>query len=67
MNFAKAIASNGSFAGFEAVGGNKVMYLCAEGGYYPNRERIKIIEKDLSDDMLESIIFPDYINPTINN
>jgi len=67
MNFANAIASGGSFAGFEASGTNKVMYLCAEGGYFPNRDRIKIIAKDLDDEMLNSIIFPDYVNLTINN
>ena len=52
MNFANAIASGGSFAGFEASGTNKVMYLCAEGGYFPNRDRIKIIAKDLDEQML---------------
>ena len=67
MNFAKAIASGGNFAGFEAAGESKVMYLCAEGGYFPNRDRIKTIAKDLSDEILESIIFPDYINLTVNN
>ena len=66
MNFAKAIASGGSFAGFEASGTNKVMYLCAEGGYFPNRDRIKIIAKDLDDEKLDSIIFPDYVNLTLN-
>ena len=67
MNFANAIASGGSFAEFEASGTNKVLYLCAEGGYFPNRDRIKIIAKDLDDEMLDSIIFPDYVNLTINN
>ena len=67
MNFAKAIASGGSFAGFEASGTNKVMYLCAEGGYFPNRDRIKIIAKDLDEQMLESVIFPQYVNLTLNN
>ena len=67
MNFANAIASGGSFAGFEASGTNKVMYLCAEGGYFPNRDRIKIIAKDLDEQMLESVIFPQYVNLTLNN
>ena len=67
MNFAKAIASGGSFAGFEASRTNKVMYLCAEGGYFPNRDRIKIIANDLDEQMLESVIFPQYVNLTLNN
>jgi len=67
MNFAKAIASGGSFAGFEVSGTNKVMYLCAEGGYFPNRDRIKIIAKDMDEQMLESVIFPQYVNLTLNN
>ena len=67
MNFANAIASGGSFAGFEVSGTNKVMYLCAEGGYFPNRDRIKIIAKDLDEQMLESVIFPKYVNLTLNN
>lgn len=67
MNFANVIASGGSFAGFEVSGTNKVMYLCAEGGYFPNRDRIKIIAKDLDEQMLESVIFPQYVNLTLNN
>ena len=58
MNFAKAIASGGSFAGFVVSGTNKVMYLCAEGGYSQNSDRIKIIAKVLYEQILQSVLFP---------
>ena len=43
MNIATAIASGKNFAGFNAIGSNRVLMLCSEGGYFPNRDRIKKI------------------------
>ena len=67
MNFAKAIASGNGFAGFDVNEKNRVLYLCAEGGYYPNRDRIKVMSKDMKDDDLKTILFPKYINMVIDN
>ena len=41
LNIALAIASGTDFAEFKISKPKKVLYLLAEGGYYPNRERIK--------------------------
>ena len=41
QNLAIAIASGQDFAGFKVPEAKKVMYLLAEGGYYPNRDRLK--------------------------
>lgn len=47
LNFGMAIAAGESFAGFKIAKPDKVLVLSAEGGYYPNRERIKIMHKNL--------------------
>ena len=49
QNLALAIAFGDDFAGFKIPKPKKVFYFLAEGGYYPNRERIKKmnIGKDL--------------------
>ena len=41
QNLAISIASGQDFAGFKVPEAKKVMYLLAEGGYYPNRDRLK--------------------------
>ena len=41
LNFALAIASGKGFASFVIPKARKVMYLSAEGGYYPTRKRVK--------------------------
>ena len=41
QNLAISIAAGKDFAGFKVPEAKKVMYLLAEGGYYPNRDRLK--------------------------
>ena len=41
QNLAISIASGQDFAGFKVPEAKKVLYLLAEGGYYPNRDRLK--------------------------
>ena len=41
QNLAISIAAGQDFAGFKVPEAKKVMYLLAEGGYYPNRDRLK--------------------------
>ena len=41
QNIALAIASGKSFANFEINKSKKVLYFLAEGGYFPNRERLQ--------------------------
>lgn len=67
MNFAKAIASGEGFAGFNINGSHRLLYLCAEGGYYPNRNRIKTIVRDMDPEILNTVFFPKYVNLAIND
>jgi len=41
MNFSIAIANGQGFAGFDVLEPKKVLHLCFEGGYFPNRKRVK--------------------------
>lgn len=67
MNIATAIASGKNFVGFNAIGSNRVLMLCSEGGYFPNRERIKKITNGIDPYILESIHFPEFISLSITN
>jgi RecA-family ATPase len=58
-NLGIALASGYSFAGFDIKNKNKVLILSAEGGYYPNRERIQTMCKEINqeDELLLNICF----------
>jgi hypothetical protein len=46
-NLGIALASGTSFAGFDITTKNKVLIFSAEGGYYPNRERVQTMCKNI--------------------
>jgi archaellum biogenesis ATPase FlaH len=54
-DLALAIASGGSFLNAEVAEPKSVLILSAEGGYYPNRERVKVLSADIGDESLERI------------
>ena len=49
QNLALAIAAGKSFANFEITEPKKVLYFLAEGGYYPNRDRLQKLGADFSE------------------
>jgi len=54
LNWALAIAHGKDFAGFRIPNPHKVLVLSAEGGYFPNRDRIHTMAKDFSVDKLKN-------------
>lgn len=54
QNLALAIASGKSFANFEITKPKKVLYFLAEGGYYPNRDRLQKMGADFSEKYMEN-------------
>ena len=52
QNLAIAIASGQDFAGFKVPEAKKVMYLLAEGGYYPNRDRLKKMASNIDSNLI---------------
>ncbi|MBI5020550.1 MAG: AAA family ATPase [Ignavibacteriales bacterium] len=50
LNMGLAIAQGKSFAGFKIPGAQKVLFLSAEGGYYPIRDRIKTMVTDIKEE-----------------
>ena len=69
LNIALAIASGTDFAGFKISKPRKVLYLLAEGGYYPNRKRItKMAQRILpgnTDNFMVEFSTNSYINDFI--
>ena len=57
MNLALSIASGTEFLGFNIRQDKKVLYLCAEGGYYPNRDRLKIMSESLDEASTGNALF----------
>ena len=57
MNLALSIASGTEFLGFNVRQDKKVLYLCAEGGYYPNRDRLKIMSESLDEASTSNALF----------
>ena len=51
------------FAGFKITKPKKVLYYLAEGGYYPNRERLKKMAENIPPDNTENFLidFPPYM------
>ena len=63
QNLALSIAMGKDFAGFKITKPKKVLYYLAEGGYYPNRERLKKMAKNIPPDNTENFLidFPPYM------
>ena len=55
QNFAISIISGEGFAGFNIPESKKVLYFLAEGGYYPNRERMKVMSQNLKSEHSDKI------------
>ena len=60
FNLGVAIASGIEFAGFKVIDKHRVLILSAEGGYYPNRERIQRMVNNIAKEDLKNIL---YSNP----
>jgi len=56
-DLALAIASGGHFLESEVIEPKSVLILSAEGGYFPNRKRIKKLTEEMNDDVLENISY----------
>jgi hypothetical protein len=66
LNMSVAIASGKSFAGLNIEKQSRVLHLSAEGGYFPTRERIQTMAKDISEEALSNIYFSKYVNMSID-
>ena len=67
MNFALSISKGSGFAGFTVQNSNKVLLLSAEGGYFPTRERVKVMTREEQDVVLKNIFFRKYVNLSIDD
>ena len=56
QNLSLAIAAGKSFANFEITEPKKVLYFLAEGGYFPNRDRLKKMGADFSEKYMENFM-----------
>ena len=59
MNLALSIASGSDFSGFKIPKPKKVLYLLAEGGFYPTRDRLKKMAKGKNQNLF--VGFPHYL------
>ena len=57
FNLATALVSGRSFACFKIRSEHKVVILSAEGGYFPNRKRIRRITKGLTKEQLHNVSY----------
>tara|TARA_B100000315_G_scaffold181489_1_gene170358 strand:+ start:528 stop:1433 length:906 start_codon:yes stop_codon:yes gene_type:complete len=57
FNLATAMINGNDFGGFKINGKHKVMFLSAEGGYYPNRKRLRRITKGIDKHTLSNAYF----------
>ena len=67
QNLALAIASGKSFANFEITESKKVLYFLAEGGYYPNRDRLQKMGADFSEKYMENFMLSLFTYLPINH
>ena len=67
LNMVLAIASGRPLGNFPIERKATVLYLSAEGGYYPARARIKTIARGIDEEALNRIIYPDKVNYSIDN
>ena len=56
QNLALSVAAGSEFAGFSVPKPRKVLYNIAEGGYYPNRDRIKTMAKNLDENAYDNFM-----------
>jgi hypothetical protein len=56
-DLALAIASGGTFLESDVTEPKSVLILSAEGGYFPNRKRIKLLTRGMEDDILQKITY----------
>ena len=56
QNLALSLAAGSEFAGFKVPQPRKVLYNIAEGGYYPNRDRIKTMAKNLDENAYDNFM-----------
>lgn len=66
QNLSLAIASGKSFANFEITQPKKVLYFLAEGGYYPNRNRLQKMGADFNHKYLNNFMLSPYSYLPIN-
>ena len=66
LNMAVAIASGTDFAGFKIVDKHRVLFLSAEGGYFPNRDRIQTIARNIDSEDLENMFFSNNFVPDLS-
>ena len=57
MNFSIAIANGQGFAGFDVLEPKKVLHLCFEGGYFPNRKRVKRMASSMDIEKSKNITY----------
>ena len=67
QNIALAIASGKSFANFEITKPKKVLYFLAEGGYYPNRDRLQKMGAYFSEKYMENFMLSLFSYMPINH
>ena len=56
QNLALSIAAGEDFAGFSIPKPKKVLYSLAEGGYYPNRDRLQKMAKNMPEKALDNFM-----------
>ena len=63
QNLALSIAMGNDFAGFKITKPKKVLYYLAEGGYFPNRERLRKMAENISPDNTDNFLidYPPYM------
>ena len=63
QNLALSIAMGNDFAGFKITKPKKVLYYLAEGGYFPNRERLQKMAENITPDNTDNILidYPPYM------
>jgi RecA-family ATPase len=60
QNLALSLAAGSEFAGFSVPKPRKVLYNIAEGGYYPNRERLKTMTKNLNEHSYDNFMMGNF-------
>lgn len=67
FNIATALSSGESFACFTIKEKRKVLILSAEGGYYPTRDRVKTMVKDMNEDTLSNVLYANKLTYDLND
>ena len=67
FNIATALSSGEGFACFTINEKRKVLILSAEGGYYPTRDRVKTMVKDMDRDTLSNVFYANKLTYDLND